>query len=228
LAQPVSDTLEFPLLTLMNNVDKLTRPYTDRIELEENGKTNTVTVEHPALLDQLNESILSSQSLGRRGSTLASQRNVLDASAYMLQHAIEQALKLMWAQYNDKPMPKDHKRALQAWHTHFRKQVTDRQLTADNVWKHVRHTSNWIKQIETKFDPPITLEVTRPCPDCGHQFVYNEHNERVSAVIVTWQRSFDKSLATCRGCDKSWVGESELRQLRYDIDQKDSLWSEDL
>lgn len=208
----------------MNNVDKLTRPYTDRIEMEEEGRARNVTVEHPALLDQLNEAILSSQTMVKRGTTLASQRNVLDASAFMLQTAIHQGLKLMWAQYRDDPMPKDLKQALRVWHYQFRKEVMDRQLSADSVWKHVRHTNAWITQIETKFDPPVTLEVTRPCPTCDKQFVYNEYNDRVASVIVTWQRSFDKSVAQCRACGQSWVGESELRQLRYDIDQKDTIW----
>jgi hypothetical protein len=224
LAQPVSDTLEFPLLTLMNNIDKLTRPYTDRLELEEEGQRRNVAVEHPALLDQLEDAIVSSQTMVKRGSTLASQRNVLDASAFMLETAIAQALKLMWAQYRDDPMPKQLKQALRQWHVQFRKEVMDRQLSADTVWKHVRHTNNWIAQIETKFDPPVTLEVTRPCPICDKQFVYNEYNERVASVVVTWQRSFDKSVAQCRACGQAWVGESELRQLRYDIDQKDTLW----
>lgn len=210
----------------MNNIDKLTRPYTDRIELEEDGRRNTVTVEHPALLDQLDDAILSSQTMVKRGSTLASQRSVLDASAFMLQHAIRQAIKLMWAQYIDDPVPKDMKHALRLWHMQFRKEVTDRQLSADTIWKHIRHTNTWIMQIELKFDPPITLEVTRPCPDCDQQFVYNEYNERVASVVVTWQRSFDRSAAICRACGKSWVGESELRQLRYDIDQRDTLWGD--
>jgi len=223
LAQPVSDTLEFPLLTLMNNVDRLTRPYTDRIEMREDGRTTNVTVEHPALLDQLDQAIVSSQSMVKRGTTLASQRNVLDASAFMLQTAIAQSIRLMWSQYRDDPTPKDLKHALTAWHWQFRKEVRDRQLTADSVWKHVRHTNAWIAQIETKFDPPVTLEVTRPCPTCDKQFVYNGYNERVASVVVTWHRSFDKSVAQCRACGQSWVGESELRQLRYDIDQKDTL-----
>jgi hypothetical protein len=224
LVQPESDTLEFPLLTLLNNVDKLTQPYQDRIEQDEGGHRTTVTIRRPALLDQLEEAIFSSQTLSKRGSTLASQRNVLDASAFMLRQAITTSMSMLWTRYNEDRMPTDLKQALRLWQTRFRKLAQDRNLNPDTIWKVVRQTNAWINAIELKFDPPITLEMTRPCPKCEHQHVYNEHNERVAAVIITWQKSFDKSLAQCRACGQTWLGESELRQLRYDVDQKDTLW----
>ena len=222
--QPANDQLEFPLLTLLNNVDKLTQPYQDRIEQEQGGHRTSVTVRRPALLDQLEEAIFSSQTVSNRGSSLASQRNVLDASAFMLRHAITGSVAKLWTMYFEDRMPTDLKRALRVWQTRFRKEATDRNLHADTVWKIVRQTNTWINSIELKFDPPITLEMTRPCPNCEHQHVYNEHNERVAAVIITWQKSFDRSLAQCRACGQTWLGESELRQLRYDVDQKDTLW----
>jgi transcription elongation factor Elf1 len=133
-------------------------------------------------------------------------------------------MSLLWTRYNEDRMPTDLKQALRVWQTRFRKLAQDRNLNPDAIWKVVRQTNAWINAIELKFDPPITLEMTRPCPKCEHQHVYNEHNERVSAVIITWQKSFDKSLAQCRACGQTWLGESELRQLRYDVDQKDTLW----
>lgn len=228
MAQPEADSLEFPLLTLLNNVDKLTQTHKEAVEIEENGKVEVLWVEREALLDQLERAIASSQTSVKRGASLASQRSVLDASAYMLNYAIRQALNLMWAQYIDYRMPKNTKNALRQWQMVFRKEASDRSLSAESVWKHVRQTNSWIKSIELKFDPPITLEVTRPCPSCETQHVYDQYNERVTAVVVTWQKSFEKSQAHCRACDQYWVGESELRQLRYDIDQRDTLIDGDI
>lgn len=215
------------MLTLMNNVDKLTRPYQDRIEQDEGGHRTTVTIRRPPLLDQLEEAIFSSQTTSKRGSTLASQRNVLDASAFMLRQAITGSIQKMWTMYHEDRMPGDPKQALRVWQMRFRKLAQDRQLHPDTVWKIVRQTNTWINAIELKFDPPITLEMTRPCPTCEKQHVYNEHNERVAAVIITWQKSFERSQAQCRACGQIWLGESELRQLRYDVDQKDTLWGID-
>ena len=223
MVQPDTDALEFPRLTLLNNVDRLTQPHKESIEIDEGGEVKRLWLDREPLLDQLESAIASSQTTVRRGASLASQRSVLDASAYMLNQAIRGALKLMWDQYIDAPMPKNTKNALRQWQMKFRKEVTTRDLTADAVWKHVRQTGSWIKSIELKFDPPITLEVTRPCPSCETQHVYDQHNERVTAVVVTWHKSFEKSQAVCRACSRYWVGESELRQLRYEIDQRDTL-----
>lgn len=227
MVQPETDELEFPLLTLLNNVDKLSQPYKEAVEIEENNKIKVLWVEREALLDQLERAVASSQTAVRRGSTLASQRSVLDASAYMLNHAIREAMRLMWVQYIDSRMPKSTKQALRQWQMKFRQEASNRGLSAETVWKHVRQTQSWIKIIELKFDPPITLEVTRPCPSCETQHVYDQYNERVTAVVVTWHKSFEKSQAHCRSCDQYWVGESELRQLRYEIDQRDTPWGED-
>ena len=139
----------------------------------------------------------------------------------MLQDAIRNSLNQMWTRYTDKPLPKDLKHAVRKFHYIFRTITTERQLKTETIWKIIRTTDVWIRQIEMKFDPPVTLEVTRSCPNCEHKHVYNESNEQVAAVVITWHKSFDKSIATCRACDQNWVGESELRQLRWEIDQRD-------
>jgi len=147
---------------------------------------------------------------------------MLDASALMLQDAIRNSLNQMWSRYSDQPPHKNLKEAIRKFHYLFRTITTERQLKDEAIWKVVRTTATWIRQIEMKFDPPVTLEVTRACPNCDRKHVYNESNEQVAAVVITWHKSFDKSIATCRSCGQTWLGESELRQLRWEIDQRDT------
>jgi hypothetical protein len=215
-------TLEFQLMNLLENVNKLTQPYTDRVSQDQDGHHTTVLVRQPALVDQLANAVYSTQNAAGRGGGLASQRSVLDASALMLQDAIRNSLTRIWSRYSHKQVPADLKQAIRQFHVIFRTITVDRKLNPKTVWAVVHTTDRWVSQIEMKLDPPVTLEVTRPCPKCETQHVYNESNEQVSAVIITWHKAFDKSIATCRACDHSWVGESELRQLRWEIDERDT------
>lgn len=222
MAQAETDDLAIAQLALLENVGKLTKPYVETVEQEQHGKTKTIKITHPPLLDQLDQAILSNQTTVKRGGSLASQRNVLDASAYMLQDALFQEMYSMWTRHIHAPMPQNLTHALKTWHVQIRKLTMDGRMKNDTLWRYARRTSSWIAQIETKFDPPVTLEVTRPCPRCNNQYVYNDTNERVAAVVIVWQKSFDKSNALCRSCGQHWYGERELRQLRYDIDQRDT------
>lgn len=163
----------------------------------------------------------------KRGGTLASQRNVIDTSAMMLQDAIRGELMSMWSRILHAQMPNDLVAATQQWHLALRNQVDAGRAKAGRVWQAVRRTGAWVLQIEAKFDPPVTLEVTRPCPSCGHKHVYDADNDRVAAVVIVWQKSFANSSAVCRACQRTWYGESELRQLRYEIDERDtSIWDQ--
>lgn len=222
LAHQDDKTLEFQLINLLENVNRLTQPYTDRVSQDQDGHHTTVLVRQPALVDQLSNAVYSTQNAASRGGGLASQRSVLDASALMLQDAIRNSLASIWSRYSHKPIPKDLKQAIRQFHLMFRTITVDRKLNPKTVWSVVRTTDRWVSQIEMKLDPPVTLEVTRPCPHCRAKYVYNESNEQVAAVVITWHKAFDKSIAACRACDQSWVGESELRQLRWEIDQHDT------
>lgn len=220
-----SKQFDFPFIHLLENVDRLTQPYEEVVEQEVNGKRQTVKISRKALFDQLEESIYSTQTSARRGGALASERNVIDASAYMLRATIHDAIFRMHRPYRRRPV-RSMKSALRQWYVSFKEDVERNRPSEKVVWRMIKETGAWIRAIETKFDPPITLEVTRPCPNCEHQHVYTEDNEQVAAVVITWQKSFDKSEANCRACDKSWYGESELRSLRYEIDQRDALRGE--
>jgi hypothetical protein len=221
LVQQGAEQIDLPLIALAQNIDRLTKTHREPVDRVIDGKRQVVYVEHDPLLDQLNDAVTSNQTYSKKGGSLASQRNVLDASALMLQDAIRQTLTRNWTKTSWKRVPRDLTKAVDVWHRRLELAARNGEITAKTLWRAVNLTKSWAHAIEQKFDPPITLEVTRPCPLCDVKYVHNDFDERVAAVVITWRKSFEKSFATCRACDHSWYGESELRQLRWEIDKKD-------
>jgi hypothetical protein len=217
-------TLDFALLILLEAVDRLTKPYKIRVISELDNVPEQRLVVLPPMLRQLNDAIKSSQSSTRRGITLANERSVIDASALMLEGAIQDAVRGLWSEVCGSDLkPRTLQRQLTRWHVEFRRLATDGQLPAERVWQVAKLVQGWTKAIDLKFDPPVTLEVTRPCPACNAAHVFDFMGDRVASVVISWRRSFDDSAAICRACSKSWVGEAELRQLRWDLDTLDEL-----
>jgi hypothetical protein len=215
-------TLDFALLILLEAVDRLTKPYKIRVISELDGVPEQRVVLLPAMLEQLNDAIKSSQSTTRRGKSLANERSVIDASALMLEGAIRDAVRALWSESCPAQIrPRTLQRQLARWHFEFRRRASDGELPAERVWQVAKLVQGWTKAIDLKFDPPVTLEVTRPCPACDAAHVFDFMGDRVAAVVISWRRSFDNSAAICRSCSKSWVGEAELRQLRWEIDTLD-------
>ena len=221
LVQQGTERVDLPLIALAENINRLTLPHREPVDQVVDGKRQTTYVEHDALLVQLDQAVSSSQTFSKKGGSLASERSMLDASALMLQDAIRQTLTRNWTKVSWKRVPKDLTKAVGVWHRRLELAARNGEVTAKVLWRAVQLTKTWIFAIEQKFDPPITLEVTRPCPECDVQYVYNQFDERNAAVVITWRKSFERSFASCRACDRAWYGESELRQLRWEIDQRD-------
>jgi hypothetical protein len=219
-----NSNLDFALLILLEAVDRLTQPYKVRVTSEQDGVPENRTIDLPPLLEQLNDAIKSTQTSVRRGKTLANERSVIDASALMLEAGIRESLRVMWHDlFGSAIRPRSLSRQVAGWHVEFRKRALDGSIHADQVWRLAKLVQGWTRQIDLKFDPPVTLEITRPCPNCDTSHVFDFMGDRVAAVVISWRRSFDNSAALCRSCAKSWVGESELRQLRWEIDTHDKI-----
>lgn len=218
---------EFCLISIRNNVDKLTKPYKSVILQEIDGpevKIERTEITLKPLLIQLAEAIGSSQSIAARGGGDASTRSVLDAGALMLMTDIEEDLRGLWMSVfspQRKARPVDPITAVRQIMVQLNKLVLDNRIDNDELWKINQVFGGWVFQIDAKFDPPVIIEVTRPCPDCHESFVYDEFSDRLLALVVEWHKSFEDSSAQCRACGKSWVGQMELRQMRYDLDRLD-------
>lgn len=220
---------EFLLISLREDVDKLTLPYKHQVmqELEPDGPTVQVVQREillKPLLVQLEEAIGSSHSVVARGGADPSTRAVIDASALMLLTEIEDELRELWSTVfapRVKARPVSITRAVRQFFIQVNKLVMDKRLENEELWKIRRLINLWAIQIEAKFDPPIVIEVTRPCPKCHQSFVYDEFNDRVLALSVQWRKSFEGSSGECRACGHVWYGQAELRQLRWELDQLD-------
>jgi hypothetical protein len=218
---------EFLLISIRDNVDKLSLPYKQEVLQETDGPEVLIekrTILLKPLLVQLQEAIGSSQSVVSRGGGDMSTRSVLDASALMLQTDIEEDLRQLWMTVfapSRKARPVENTRAVRQLMVQVNKLVLDKRIENEELWNVHHIFDSWVHQIETKFDPPVVIEITRPCPKCHESFVYDEFNDRILAMVVEWRKSFEASSAQCRACGQTWLGQTELRQMRYDLDQLD-------
>jgi len=223
--KPKADA-EFLLISLREDINKLTQPYKQSIIQETGGadvriEKREITLK--PLLTQLQEAIGSSQSVVARGGGDMSTRSVLDAGALMLMTDIEEDLKGLWLTLHPEPKarPFDNLRAVRLLMVAVTKLVMDNRLDDEELWKVKSVIGFWVEQIELKFDPPVVIEITRPCPKCHASFVFDEYNDRVLVLVVEWRKSFEASSAQCRHCGHTWLGQTELRQMRWEIDQLD-------
>lgn len=220
--------LEFSLLVLKEAVDKLVRPYRHVVTgVNDEGEPFERVLTLPPLLTQLHESIGSTINVTKRGASLSSTRSVIDASALMLEDSIRQDLKLLWkVSLGEASRSHVLRLAVVTWHRTFEAQARDQRFGLEYVWHVAKLVQTWMRQIELKFDPPVTLEVLRPCPACRETHVVDQFGDVARAILISWRQSFTNSTAVCRACSTSWVGESELRQLRWEIDQNDDTPAE--
>jgi hypothetical protein len=184
--------------------------------------TKTYVTLHP-LLDQLESAIGSSNSAAARGGGDPSTRSVLDASALMLMHEIEQEAAQLWDYINlTRIRPADIKLVMRQLYAKIVDQVHKKNIDTDTLTEITHTYTNWAAQIEAKFDPPVTIVVTRPCPKCDVTFVFDEYNDRNHALVIYWRKSFEQSEGVCLACGHTWLGQNELRQLRWELDQNDT------
>lgn len=93
---------------------------------------------------------------------------------------------------------------------------------------------SWAGMIRGKLNPWQNWEITDPCPKC-HATTWMDESEdgngkpivveRNRPVLVEYPVDRDiltNSRATCRNCGHEWVGESALRELRWDIDHPET------
>jgi hypothetical protein len=224
---------QFMLMTTRQAVDKLTRPYRQDIMQETDGPDGETTVKKSyitlhSLLDQLDSSIGSSNSATARGGGDPSTRSVLDASALMLMHEIEQEAAQIWEFLNGTRIrPANTKLVLRRIYTKVEDMVAKKTITTETLTEITHTYTHWANQIEAKFDPPVTIVITKPCPKCDVTFVFDEYNDRTHALVIYWRKSFEQSEGVCLACGNTWLGQNELRQLRWELDQNDTQEEEE-
>ena len=208
---------------LAQAVDALTRPIIDHIpQVDDEGRwLRAHTVEHPPLLRQLEDAVRGSfGSDGGAGTpSLGSERNMLDSDA------LYEFLKITsqvsdWCRIRKVPTTRDPLANLVAWHEAW---APDDE--AGDAF-YVRQLTKWAGIIEAKLNPKKRLEVTSPCPVCGaDKWVDTEGVAYRFPILVEYRgegSAVSDEQALCRACENVWSGQRELRQLRWDIDARET------
>lgn len=217
----LKEAKQFHLQVLFENIQLLTKPHTTTLEIDDiNGNTTKTKIQTDSLIEQLENAVQSTQIYGsNRGTTQANTRSVLDLSAIILLQQIKDELDQLRLQIQDtsKRHP-DLSDAIRQYYTHL--QLATEHNPLIKLSPIVKITTSWVNTINLKFDPPVVLDITKPCPKCNNEYVFDDYDDRHRAVVIAWRKTFEKSRAECRACGQTWVGESELRQLRWTMDQE--------
>lgn len=202
---------------LLQAVDALTLEVREPVTRVINGTTRTERVTHPPLLVQLEEAIHGSMRSGSGASSnLPGTAIPLDGDA-LYQFTIISSQIGDWCRMVGVPHRQRPVDGLRAWHAHT---LTDRDT--DRSW-HVGALRAWAGMIRSMLNPPRTLELTLPCPECSAtQWANDDGDAGPHPLIVTYRPDdtdvFRTARARCRACGSEWVGITALRSLAFDLE----------
>jgi hypothetical protein len=208
---------------LTEAIDNLTAPVIEHYaQTDDAGKyLRTHTVEHPPLLQQLADAVRGSfGSDGGAGTpSPGGERNMLDSDALF------EFLKITtqvadWCRIRKVAVTRDPLTDMAAWHA----ARTGEDEAGDTFY--IRQLTKWAEIIEGKLNPKKRLEITACCPVCGSdKWVDAEGVAYRFPILVEYRGNGDAvadEQALCRACENVWSGQRALRQLRWDIDEREA------
>jgi len=201
-------------ITPESAIARLTRPWTDVIPPDEDRPTYT-PIDHPPMLDMLNELCRSSYGSGVGGASDPASRNLLNLEAVQLREHIDGTVR--------------------AWHRHLSKGAVPAELKAAVVslgellaahhaansipvseWERLtRMFPRWCRAIWRLYDPPTVKELVGACPnpDC-EQERFQDGAGGVGSALVAWaSRGSGEVRARCRACGWVWEDPTQLALL---------------
>lgn len=205
---------------LLDAVDGLTKPIRSRVI--QDGPVGSglagqqvVTVELPALLDQLNDAIRGTNVKGSSGS-LPWERNMLDGDA-LFQFMLIASLIKEWARMVGSVItPDDPKATLRAWYVIY--SATPRTEAQESFYS--RKMTKWANQIVAKLNPGRVWDLPQACPDCEATVWFNPADKKPypRPLIVTYHETgpnlIQEATASCRACETKWG----IRELAHILD----------
>lgn len=202
---------------LLDAVDDLTLPRNVKVATDDG---HTWATEDP-LLTQLEQAVSSTLNSGSGAGGAPWSRNVLDSAA-LHQAAIIRSTIGDWCRIAKAPVKREPITDLRAWHA-ARLSLTDRE--SDPFY--INQMRAWAGQIRNMVNPPKIIEITAPCPTCGQGVYTNDLGEKVPNPLQLSYRPESGSIwadakALCRACSAIWDTEWRLRELRHDIDDKET------
>lgn len=214
---------------LMDAVDALTKPTHVTVgQWYESGclfcekraqHMHTTRIQHAPLLDQLRDAVTDAMNPGKGSSgSPAFQRNLIDVDA-MRQFMIIASQIRDWCRMVGATPSGDATRDLRAWYA-----ATLAQSVAES-W-YIAKLRQWEGVILARLDPPVTIELTSACPACGADTWTDDDGVTLPHPLqITYRRDDPDILGTarglCRACRKVWRRTTELRALRWSVDQNE-------
>lgn len=205
-------------------IDELTKTQTVAIRQESEGEVFVTKALVQPLIGQLREAIAGSISEQGQGSSLPSERNMLDSDALELYDRIEIGARKLLKHYSPGAIPfllpeQDISQAKVGIHNQFAAGKLDEQ----RILGITRTLRSWRSQIERIVSPPTSIEWLSPCPVCeATEVQVGVLGQLRSAIIIEFHKpdsEFDlplsKSVASCGNCYTKWLGDYRLRELRY-------------
>jgi hypothetical protein len=168
----------------------------------------------PPLLDQLRNALGSGNGTGAAGVGEKRTRAVLDSAAVQLWWEI-QAQIVDW--HDSLSMRRAHRDAdpkglLTAWLHLYKRQFGPTVPAPTDQDTNLRILSGWVTTIESKFDPPKTLEILAECPHCHQRYALSNEGDRSAALVALVHSNGDIEVA-CKSCRTTWSDLHEIRLL---------------
>ncbi|MCA0332265.1 MAG: hypothetical protein LCI03_20565 [Actinobacteria bacterium] len=176
-----------------------------------------------SLLEQLQEAVGSNLGGGSGSGRPGRERTPLDLGAFSLMEQIDDRVRAWLDELGARPgKAVSTGQALRSWFTLWC--ATPREVGDHDRRRHV--LEGWVTSIRDKLDPPDRIEITAPCPVCGHEFVTTgllpgenpADAERVRALNGFGREKAGESFALCAACDAVWSGGQRMRDLAVQID----------
>lgn len=206
---------------LLDVIDELTQP--SRVKVIQDGAVGsglegqqTVTIEMPPLLEQLQEAIKGTIGIGGSGS-LKSERNLLDGDA-LYKFVMISTLIEDWARVAKAEITKgDPGATLRAWYVRY--QQTAHEPASDRFYE--SKMNGWVAQIKAKLDPPRVKDLPDRCPVCDADTWWNPNDKQqyLRPLVIEYRETgadlIQQARAMCRACAQVW----SVRELAFALEE---------
>lgn len=220
------------LQILRDKIDLLTVPQTVDIVQEVDGARHVTKAKADSLISQLRTAIASSVAASGRGSSLPSERNVINADAIETYERIEIGAANLLNSFEVVVPHLTPEENIRKASVHIYKRFLDGSFSDTQIQGTSIMLNKWVAAINNLLNPPITLEVMGECPKCFETHAKVNDNLSGRALIVEWHsadnayvNALSNCVARCRACNEVWLGDLQLRELAYELDMKEMVTS---
>ena len=206
---------------LLEAVLTLTKPVRRKViqpDAKSPSGTKVVTIELPSLLEQLDGAIRGT--MGGGGGSLPSERNLLDSDA-LFKFILITNMVSEWARASGAVVVKrDAGKTLTNWYIKYTQKLT----SMESERFYIKKLDSWVRQIESKLDPPSIKDLPDACPVCGAKtwWLASTKAEYPRPLVIEYRPTgpnmLQEARALCRACEKVW----NVRELAWELEQAEA------